>query len=721
MRTPEPDERTDLIDAARIVLRTHPLVIVLDGLEVLQEGPEDVRHGTFLDGDLREFLAALCQREHDSLAVLTSRFVFADLERFLGTAFHQLELHGLAPEQGTKLLDELGVGGLPSERAYVSERLDGHPLGLRVFADALPDTDREHPRRFLDHAFRPNEVPKGAPLNDKLRRLLVFYEKKLPPVQARLLSIVALFRTPVADETVLRLARGLFGRKRKQPLPDDAALAVELKRLHTRGILSREPIEGGHGSASHPILRDHFRAVLLSTGANTARRAADLLKGQPSDDKPQSVKEIEPVLLAIELLLDAGEFNAANDLYMSRLENGDVFSYIPAPMEGVACALGFVRDEAQRQQCEEKLSRLRLVFYLNEVGLCAMLIGHYELALRYYNDASSIVREMRNAKSLSTGLRNESQLLVSLGRLVDAWSTASKAIELATQEFDEKGIVNSYAWRGWTATLSGQISPAAENFALANELDKKNAPDREDLYSLLGIHLTELLLRSSHTALASRRTKANLRICERNKWNDDISRCHWMLGWCALVDSTLDVAEAELRQAEPILHRGQLLFDLARLHVTAGELALARRDAAGALDRAAEALALAAPRGMRLVHADALVLRGRARMLEGQHDSVSRSLDAAEESLRLARECGYAWAERDALFLSADAHTALALDYQSVDNESAAARERETSRRARADADALAAKLILTEEDLAAADAKAVSWLKDWIEKGKEE
>jgi hypothetical protein len=49
----------------------------------------------------------------------------------------------------------------------------------------------------------------------------------------------------------------------------------------------------------------------------------------------------------------------------------------------------------------------------------------------------------------------------------------------------------------------------------------------------------------------------------------------------------------ELSRAEPVQRRGQFLFDLARLHVTAGELALARQDAPGVLYRAAEALAVA--------------------------------------------------------------------------------------------------------------------------------
>ncbi|HEX5732725.1 MAG TPA: SIR2 family protein [Blastocatellia bacterium] len=716
--TPKPNESTDFVNAALAVSRAYPLVIVLDGLEVLQEGPEHARYGSFLDGELREFLSGLCQREHSSLAVLTSRFVFADLERFVGTSFHQLELLGLTSNQGAGLLEELGVGGPASDREYISDSLDGHPLGLRVFAGALPDEDHEQPRRFLDYAFRPGELQEGAPLNDKLRRLLVFYEKKLPPVQTRLLSIVALFRTPVADETVLRLARGLFGRKRKEPLPDDATLATELKRLQARGILTREPIEGGHGSACHPILRSHFRALLVGAGTATARRAADLLKGKPSAGQPRSVKETEPVLLAIELLLDAEEFEAADELFRERLDNGKIFKWIPAPIEGLTSALGFVRDETRRQQCEEKLSRIRMGFYLNDVGLFATNSGQYELALRYYNAAVAIAHEMGSVYNLSRILRNQSELLSNLGRLAEACRTATEAIRLATQERDEELISEGHAFRGWPGALSGQVRPAAEDFGLASELEKKITGGVSELSSVRGIYGAELLFRSGHTALASRRTQANLRICEPYQWNADIAGCHWMLGWCALIEGRLDDAQAELRQAEQIFHRGQLLFELARVHVTAGELALARKDAAGALQRAAEALTLAAPRGMRLVHADALVLRGRARMLEGKPDSASRALDDAEEALRMARDCGYAWAERDVLFLAAEAHSALAR--QSANTPSASTRAREAARRARADAEALAAKLALTEEDLAAAEAKAVAWMKDWEEKTKE-
>ena len=602
----------------------------------------------------------------------------------------------------------MDVRGPAAEREEISDRLDGHPLGLRVFAEAVPDADRDHPLRFLDHAFSTRGLSAGSLLNDKLRRLLTFYEQRLPALQTRLLSVVALFRSPVADETVLRLVRGLFGRMRKVPLPDDGALAAELRMLQVRGILSREPMEGGHGSACHPILRDHFRALLLGTGAATARHAADLLQGQPSDEEPRSQKEIEPVLLAIELLLDAGEFQAADELYSARLANGGVFRWIPATTAGLSCALGFVRDDMRRKQCEEKKTRGRLGFYLAWVGLFAMNSGQYDAAFRFFSERYDIAREMKDAINLSIGLQNKSELLVFLGRLADAKETATEALRVALETSDEKEVSHSHAYRGWAVALSAsskQLHSSAEDFALANELEKKHHPKSVELYSGRGIRWAELLLRSGHPALAALRTQANLRICERNRWNYDIALCHWMLGWYALAEAWLDDAQAELRKAEPILHRGQILFDLARLHVTAGQVALARQDPADALHRAGEALALAAPRGMRLVHADALVVRGRARLLEAETDSAARAADDAEEALRLARDCGYAWAERDALFLQADAHAALAAS-QDAANPHAARRSRDLARRVRDDAQALAARLRLTEKELADADAK---------------
>jgi tetratricopeptide (TPR) repeat protein len=711
--TTKPNKNANLIRPALDVLRTRSLIIVLDGLEILQEGPEDARYGAFLDGILREFLTSLCQ-ENNSLAVLTSRFVFADLERYLGTGFQQLELSGLTSEQGAQLLIETGVGGDEEDRQQVSAGLEGHPLGLRIFAEALPDSDHDRPARFLDYAFRLDELQEGAPLSDKLHRLLIFYERKLPPIQIQLLKIVALFRKPVIDDTVLHLAHTLFAERTKESKPDDELLLSELKKLYVRGILSREPIEDGDGSTCHPILRDHFRSLMLEGGDDTARRAADLLGGKPSAIVPQSVKDIETVLLAIELLLDTGDFISANNLYEERLVNyrtkGSAFLHLPSLTEGLRSAMNFVKDETRRRQCEDKLSRIRMRFYLNEVGLYASHSGQYELALQYYSDRIKLVSQMKDAKSFMVGLLNKAELNVFLGRLVDAHRPANEVVERAREEHNSRAGCDGRACRAWITTLLGLCKPAAEDFAIANELHKKIDPDGDELYSTRGIHWAELLLRSGHPKRARHRTHANLRSCEPNQWNDDIARCHWMLACCALAGGRLDEADAELQQAEAVFHRGQMLFDLARLYLTSGQVALARKDFNSAIRYAADVINLAAPREMRLIYADALVLRGGAQLLKGTLNSASRAFDDAEYALRMARECSYAWAERDALLLQGKVSVALANIYKLSGEIAKSERFRNTANKLRVEADLLVRKLRLTESDFAVVENKTKAW-----------
>lgn len=711
--------------AAARLLREKTLVLVLDGLEVLQDaskdGAEDLSHGNFLDADLRGLLHALGEAETtQSLAVLTSRFTFPDLERHLGTTLHRLDLGGLPEERGAELLYKLKVDGKEQERRRISTLLEGHPLALRIFAQALPEGGRSKPMDFLERVFRVDTLQEDSPLHKKMRNLLRFYEKRLPQEQVRLLSIVSLFRAPVAEATVLRLARALPGAKGAPALPDDAALSRALKMLHGQDILNDEPLDDGErGYACHPILRDHFRSLIVNQGAAAARTAADLLAGPPASEPPQSVKDIEPVLLAIELLLDAGEFKAADDLYVGRLYTSRVFKNLPAPREGAACALGFVRDASRQRACEEKLSPRRLSFYLNDVGLYSMNHGDYQGALESYRQSGALYQAAFDSKSISIVLHNQSELHWYLGEWGQAANAATKALEFAENAAESISIKIAFAFHGAALAACGQVRQAAEFFAQANALEKQHDPDGDELYSLCGVQWSELLMRSGQATLAERRTRANLNICQHGKWNNDIAWCNWLLAACALVQGRIEDAAEPLAEAERILQRAQMVYWLAKVHLTAGELALAQNDAREALHRAAEALDLACPRGMRGVHADALVLRGRARLLEAKKDAPRRALDDAEAALALARECEYLWAERDALRLQAAAHGALAAELDASAPEQAG-QERLAADKASARAEALARKLVLTDEDLAQADREAEAWLAAWNRKQEE-
>ena len=99
------------------VLAAVPVLLVLDGLEVVQEGPAGEGFGRLLDGLLREVLAGACQLTHGGLVVLTSRFPFADLEAFDGGPARMLEVPAFTPAEGAALLAAAGGGWLPERAA----------------------------------------------------------------------------------------------------------------------------------------------------------------------------------------------------------------------------------------------------------------------------------------------------------------------------------------------------------------------------------------------------------------------------------------------------------------------------------------------------------------------------------------------------------------------------------------------------------------------------
>ena len=117
------------------MLRVVPVLLVLDGLEVVQEGPAGDGFGRLLDGLLREVLAGACQLPHSGLVMLTSRFPFADLEAFDGGAARMLEVPPFTPAEGAALLAATGGGWLPEpERRDLVAAVDGHALAVGVLA-----------------------------------------------------------------------------------------------------------------------------------------------------------------------------------------------------------------------------------------------------------------------------------------------------------------------------------------------------------------------------------------------------------------------------------------------------------------------------------------------------------------------------------------------------------------------------------------------------------
>jgi tetratricopeptide (TPR) repeat protein len=525
-------------------------------------------------------------------------------------------------------------------------------------------------------------------LEDRLAGLLGFYQTQLPPAWQTLLGIVALFADQVPLATVVQFARELPAAERHLKVLSDGQIRQGLLQLVGDGLLSRErDPQGQEAFACHPVVRDHFRTLLLARDPASATTAAGLLTGQ-AGGPVKDLAELRVVTTAIGLLVDADQIAQASDLYRERLANGEVFSWLVAPREGLACALGFVATPTRRNHLQQTLSTEGLNFFLNEVGLSARQAGELDLAERYYRESIDLSRQLDDPKELSVYLQNYVNLLVDLGRLGDAEPEAREALALARQASNEVDERNSLSSVGLVLGLQGQTAEALAAFEDADQIEQRTHHEGASLYGLRGIWWAELLLRLGNTAYAGELTEANLRICQHHGWQEDVAFCRWVLGQLASLAGDHAAGAEQLAEAAAIMRRGHQLVDLVPVLLTQADLDRSHRAWPAAHSHVQEALGLAGPRRLRLHHADTLILRGRIRLDHARSVSTADQRVAAEQALDdatfaagLTRECGYLWGERDAEQLLGDAHAAL--------------QDRERAHQHRREAQALTRRLVM--------------------------
>jgi hypothetical protein len=115
-----------------------------------------------------------------------------------------------------------------------------------------------------------------------------------------------------------------------------------------------------------------------------------------------------------------------------------------------------------------------------------------------------------------------------------------------------------------------------------------------------------------------------------------------------------------------VLRRAHQIMDLPATLLARAELECCQSQWDGAFATVEAALRLAAPRKMLTDQADALVQRGRIRLDQARTRPLPIDRQLAEQAgddfnaaLTLARSCGYAWAESDALTYLAQVHALL--------------------------------------------------------------
>lgn len=679
-------------------------LLVLDGLEVLQEDANSPNHGNINHPLLNQFIQNWVRNKHKGLMILTSRFHFPQLERYSGVGYHLLDLVRLSTEDGISLLKKLQIYGNDHLLENYVEKLNGHPLALRVLASAV----KRACKGDISLCKSEQIIFEGGEgkLYEKIRHLLGFYEKHLKYGQRELLGIVSLFKRPVETQNFIILL-GKMKSLKKTPLAKAEKSTIEKQlNLLTDDFLIEKTDEG---ITTHPVIRDYFRSANKIAGSR--KEVADFLQEKPGSKRPQTIEEVRDLVEAAQLLCDEGEFKAAHDLYLARLSEGgygfNIFKNLPAISEGLECNLAFVGNEERQQKVENILGKSCVAAHFSGVSLYNDYLGNLPQAIEWRY--KGIELEKQQYKQIDPGNLNEISIIeCEMGKIKKARETLSQALALSHETKDLEDLSTEFSNKAYYEFLLGNSIQAYQDFAIGYLYSQIKYIDQRFLISIWGNQQAEFFIRIESCKQFEAVNNWNIKVCKEYHWNHILAFCHLLQGWYEICQGKFTNAEQALSQAEKILRPSGMLEYTCRLDWVWGLLAEAKGDYQKGLHHVNNALPICADKGFRLRLAEHFILRGRLNLMQFEKenkqnpDLVEKAGDDWHEALKIADDTGHIWAKVDALKLLASYHKTRS---QLPDTDKQ--KEKEFANRYEKEAASIEKGLFLTEEQMEKAKEQA--------------
>ena len=649
-------EKIKPIDYIINFIRSARIILVLDGLEVMQEDSSTNYHGNIRNPLLWSFLEHWIENSRFGLMILTSRFYFPQMSKYLGVSFRQLSLNHLVTTDGVALLRRLQIEGKRKLLEKYVEKLYGHPLALRILASSV---NRECYGKLAKFKGKNIVFDNHADfLNQKLNRLLEFYEQQLVNGQKELLGIISLYKRPIKVDRFVTFL-GKMKSLENTPLGKaDYKRIEEQLELLINDFLIEKTIGG---ITTHPVIRDYFRSGNKIKGSR--REVPDFLKSKPGNLTPQTIEEVRDLVEAVQLLCEEGEFKEAHYLTQERLIIGgymyNIFKNLPALSEGLACTLAFVGTEESRS----KINQSRVAHYCSFVGRYQSQIGNLEEAIKWRKITLKIRQKQKDLGNTSIAFQNISLIEMKLGKIETAKNTVSKALTIAKQIAKKDNLNVGNAFHAYYEFLTGDLLSAYQKFELSLQYDTKFERHNYKLsIAYWGELYVEFLVRNKDWKQFEKINTINIHQSKLKKWNNKLAYFYIFQAYYQISRGKFSLVKKVIHQAEEILNFSGMLHADCRLNWVKGLFCEAQEDYSGGLKFVKEALSVCIDKGFKLWQSDLLILRGRLFLLKFQKENlkdielVEKAGDDGKFGLRIADETKYIWAKIDALELLADYH-----------------------------------------------------------------
>jgi tetratricopeptide (TPR) repeat protein len=479
------------------LIQQQPTLLVLDGLEPLQEPPRGVDPGGKLrDSSLSELLRALSQRMN-GLCLITSRLAVKDLAAQARDAAPVLALDRLSTADGTTFLRDLGVQGSEAELRAAADEQDGHALALMLLGKYLHavhggDIGRRHDISMLAAA---EAVDSG-----KLERIMAAYDAWLEPRPRAVMRLVGLFARPADDAalTALRRAPAIPGLTEALVDAGNDDWRVALRPLREAGLLAPDNPQQPGSLDAHPLVRTYFGETLRREQADAWRAAharlyEHYLRGAPpaATDVAQFARLVDVVIHGCHASRHA---EVHREVYRGRIHRHryDVTLILGAFGLDLSALAGFFERRWDRPLAA--LDPIAQAHVLGAAGFNLRSLGRLDDALVPLQAALALARAGDQVQVAAPTAADLASTYLLLGNIPEALAYAQSALDLAEQSGDVHELLGRRTNLAEVLHHAGKIEKSAMLFAAAEKLQAQCQRHYPQLYGNRGARYSSMLL-----------------------------------------------------------------------------------------------------------------------------------------------------------------------------------------------------------------------------------
>lgn len=633
------------VDGIKDMLQNVECLLVLDGLEVMQNNTRDNDFGKMLNPEFGELLRGIADSRCRGLCLITSRIAPKELEPYKDHSFKELHIEGLEPPAARELLRKKGVTASDEEMNLLIENFKGHALSIYSVG--------EYVKRYYDGQIvcvldLKYVIVDEASRFEAIKHLFERYEKSMTEAERAFLMLFSLFRTDVTKREFIgffrkKITTSKLNRKLTNISMNDFTDVVD--GLVNWGLIACD--ESTKSYSAHPLVKKYFESLFEDKDRKAYHKAIYEHIDTYAKNLPDTIEEMKPLFEMVYHGCKAMMYHdVCMQIYRDRINRGNEF-YLTKKLGAWETKFGCVRNFFPDGDITKPplVTNWRIQSWLmNEAALILQVTGRPSVAVALLIKKTNMQIEYGDWVNASVGYLNLSDLDYRTGRLADSLASANLSIEYSSKVEYKQNQAQSIAYRANAESLMGDIEAAERDFKCVDNLQRIIHSDRNALYSNRGIWYAEFLIAIGDGQTARKITELNLEICNGELIND-VSCCHRVLSTLDRMDGLHDEAAGHITEAIRLARQIGVPYLEIEALIERGRLNLAKSEFPAAIIDSDAVIKHVDRTTFELYRPDGLIIKAHALKAQG-HTKEAR--EAAQSALDLATGMQAYWPAKEA-------------------------------------------------------------------------